>query len=245
MDPLTMMMLGQAGLGIFNAFGAADDAAQQSMISMMQTEQRNTNNAIQTRLARVAKQKEWGQRYYNNNRIAESSGKAAGEEKTYIRHNYENETGNFSRKIQQRNANLDSILSGKNVPAGSQSAWAIKKANANRDKVILSSRKVNLEGTLRDVDRKGEATRENLNWGYTKGPVDVPEYSYEDPSSQYSNTLRMGLFETGMNLWLQDMQNEAGRPGRELADRQYHLAMMNIKPEHRGGWMEGDQLYGY
>lgn len=245
MDPLTMMVLGQAGLGIFNAFGAADDAAQQSMISMMQTEQRNRNGAIQNRLAGVAKQAEWGRKYYNNNRITEAAGKAAGEEKTYIRYNYENETGNFSRKIQDRNASLDSVLNARNIDPNSQSAWAIKRANTNRDNVVLESRKINLENRLRDVDRKTKATTEKLDWGYARNSAFVPEYSFQDPASQYNNVLGAGLVDAGANLALGLMSNAAGRPARELADRQYHLAMLKIKPEHRGGWMEGDVLYGY
>ena len=158
------MML-NAGL---QTFMGARQAQAQAMAQRLQFEeqefQRQWNNQVRNR--QIAKEN--ANKWFQNQKIAEAANKNRAERDFYIRYNYENETGEFSRQTQSINDSLLSSLSGRNISGDSGTAKALLRMAIDQRNKSAVARSVTYENALRGSERQQEAALNQRDFNYNE-----------------------------------------------------------------------------
>ena len=159
----TWGMMISAGLGaIANARAQSAQAAAQRIQFEEAEFQRRWQNQIENR--EIAKSNAY--KWFMNKKIAESANKNRAERDFYIRYNYENEVGDFSRQSNATNDALISSLHSRNINPESGTAKALlRQAIEQRNKHAVSSR-MTYENALLSSERQQQAELNQRDYNF-------------------------------------------------------------------------------
>ena len=213
---MPMVMMGMMGM---QAIMGANQAGSQAMQQVTQQNWQNHIGNMQTDQANrdlsAANAAQWMQ----NNLITEAAYAGWGEENVYLRYNFDNETGELSRRSASVNDQITSALAGKRNKG--QSARAILRMQRHNDQKVFEARAISQGNRLRDSERRRDQMLSKRNFGYARHNTFVPAANFIDPQSVHKNALMSGLMKAGMAGYGAAQQQEANIPMQRLMNAQW------------------------
>ena len=187
----------------------------------MQTDQANRDLS-------AANAAQWMQ----NQLITEGAYAGWGEENVYLRYNFDNETGDLSRKSTSVNDQISSALASKRNKGGS--ARAILRMQRHNDQKVFEARAISQGNRLRDSERRRDQMLSKRNFGYARHNTFVPATNFTDPSAAHKNALVAGLIKAGMAGYTGIQQQQANIPMHRLMNLQWEQANLQNDPNWAG-----------
>ena len=184
------MML-NAGL---QTFMGARQAQAQAMAQRIQFEEQEFQRKWQNQIRNRQIAKDNSAKWFMNQKIAEAANKNRAERDFYIRYNFENETGEFSRQTQNINDNLLATLSGRNINSNSGTSKALLRMAIEQRNKSAVARGVTYENALLGSARQQEAALNQRDFNYNEHIPFMPGVD-GTPSggSAFSNALMSGI----------------------------------------------------
>lgn len=138
----------------------AQQAAQQ--YAQQQWAEFSKKMQIQKQNRQIAKKN--AMQWQQNKFIAQAANKSRAERDFYIRLNYKNETGEFSRNVTATNDRLLGYLNAKNVKG--QTAKQLMRQSLESAQKASVNKRLNYENQLRSSERQQQANLAKRNFGY-------------------------------------------------------------------------------
>tara|TARA_Y100001968_G_C19377029_1_gene728216 strand:+ start:870 stop:1574 length:705 start_codon:yes stop_codon:yes gene_type:complete len=210
MDPITMgLMMG--GSQLFSSILGGQSQVAQNAIQRAQWEEqeynRQLNNQIKNRNIAKANAAKWMQ----NVKIGKAAAKAKGEQEFWLRYNFDNASGQFSRQSQKVNDSLQTSLLNRNVNPNSGTAQALLRQSLETANRGMTSRKVQFSNALVSADRQMQQTLAKRDFGYRDQEKFIPGQLYQQSdSSIMQNALISGLVSGAMTGVAAGMQQHLG-----------------------------------
>jgi hypothetical protein len=185
-------------MGIFNMFAGASAAETEAEAANATRKaeweeaefQRKWEHQIQAR----AQARKNAQRWFNNRKLAEAANKTRAERDFYIRYNYQNEVGEFSRNSQQVNDMLVGRFQGQGWDADSGTAKALLRSSLETQKRQLVAGRIKNENQLRDSERTQIAQLGKRDFGYNQAIPYMPgSYMETSPDVAFNTALIAGI----------------------------------------------------
>lgn len=187
---------------IMGAQQAGSQAAQQmtqtnwsNHIGQMQTDQANRDIA-------AANARQW----MNNKLITEASNNQMAEQQVYLQYNFDNATGELSRKTKQQNDGLMASLSNRNLKGGT--ARALMRQQEHNQGKVFEARAVSHSNKMRDTERQRDAALSQRNFSYNPHQTFVPATTFTDPGKAHKNALISGLMGAAMGTYTAHGQHQ-------------------------------------
>ena len=193
------------GSAVMGGMGQAAQAAQQAAQADWAEFTKKMDIARKNRNIHRQNAAKWMQ----NILLEKSATKSKHERDFYIKRNYENTTGEFSRNVQATNEKLLGFLHGKNLK-GQTAKQIMRQAMGSAEKAAIGMR-INKENALRSSERKRDSILSRRDFGYNSHIAYMPGPPVQDMSSSImTNAIIGGIMQGGMTV--------AGGFAQEAAD---------------------------
>ncbi len=150
---------------------------------------------IQKKNRQIAKKN--AQQWQQNKFIAQAANKSRAERDYYLRLNYNNETGEFSRNMNATNDRLLGYLNGKNIKG--QTAKQLMRQSLESAKKASVNKRLTYENQLRSSERQQQAELGKRNFGYNDQIQYMPGMQMPDQSGNIMNmAIGQGILQGGM-----------------------------------------------
>jgi len=192
LDPFTMQM-GMMGVqALMGADQAEGDAYKQMAAKQAQDHLQRMEVTRQNYQAAEANASQWMQ----NTLITEQSYTNAAEEQVYLKYNFDNATGQLSRKARNTYDTLTNTLSTRNIKGGT--SRALMRQQQQQDKNIMEARAVTHGNQMRDTERKRDQQLAKRNFGYQKQNEFHQQIDMTDPKGAFDSALTQGIVQAGV-----------------------------------------------
>ncbi len=189
---MTMALISGGGQ-LFSSFMGGQAQAAQAAAQSQQFEWAEFTRRMDTQIKNRQIAKQNAVMWQNNNNIAKAANQTRAEEEFWLRYNYDNETGTFSRQSKQANDQLVSTMSGRNINLKSQTAKQLLKQSLMNNKEFLVNRRVAFGNAMLSAQRKQGQALAQRNFGYSEHVSFMPgDNLTPDPSSIMQNALIQG-----------------------------------------------------
>jgi hypothetical protein len=190
---LGAVMAGTAIMG--SIMGGQQQVAQQHAARRQHEEQefqRSMDNQIQNRRVARANAAKW----LNNEKIGEAANETRAEQEFWMRYNFENANGDFSRQFNNINNKITHTLLTKKGNLSGGTAQAILRQSLNQAKKGHLNRSVNYENAMISSERKHTANLNKRDFGYADQVKFIPGQLHQvSDSSIMSSALTAGIIQ--------------------------------------------------
>ena len=221
----------------FQAIMGAQQAGSQAAQQMTQTNWSNHIGQMQTDQANrdiaAANARQW----MNNKLITETANRQMAEEQVYLQYNFDNATGELSRKTKQQNDSLISSLSNRNLKGGTARAL-MRQTEYNQGK-MFEARSISHGNRMRDSQRRRDAALSQRNFSYTPHQTFVKSTNWTDPGKAHKNALISGLIGAGLGTYNAHTASQQWDTQSALIDQQtqYYTGLNQPPQQPTGGGM--------
>jgi hypothetical protein len=237
MDPFTMQM-GMMGVqALMGANQAESDAWKQMAQKSWNDHLQRMEVTKQNYAAAEANAAQWMQ----NTLISEQAHTNAAEEQVYLKYNFDNETGQLSRRARNTYDTLTHTLSTRNIKGGT--ARALMNQQQNNDKKIMEARAITHGNQMRDTERRRDQMLAKRNFGYNRQNEFRAGMDFTDPKGAFKGALTSGLMQAGVaGIGMHQQQTMMA----EQQNYQTNLYNMYGAQANPGGWTNVTQanLFG-
>ena len=145
--------------------------------------------AVEEKNNAIARQN--AEKWMANRHLAEAANKTRAEEEFFLRYNYNNETGTFSRNTKRTHDSMVSHLSGRNIRG--QTANQLLNQGLTGAKEMLVNQRVQFGNRMRGIERKQQQTLAQRDFGY-QDYIEIGESldTTPDPNSVLMTSLAQG-----------------------------------------------------
>ena len=150
---------------------------------------------VQIKNRQISKQN--AMRWMKNRDIARAANVGRAEEEFWLRYNYDNEVGVFSRSSRQANDQLLGQLHGSNINVKSQTAKQLLRQSLEGAKEVLVNKRVGFGTAMISARRRQDAALSQRDFGYTEHITFMPGENIQAQGSM-SSALMMGLAQGAM-----------------------------------------------
>ena len=183
-------MLAQAGI---SAFMGAKEAEAQATAQRIQFEEQEFQRKWQNQIKNREIAKSNAARWFNNQKIAEAANKNRAERDFYLRYNFKNEVGDFSRQSQQVNDGLMGQLSARGISSTSGTGKALLKQATIRRNETMQAKRLTHENALLGSARQQQADLSKRDFTYNESVPFMPGVDgTPTPSSAFQTALMSG-----------------------------------------------------
>jgi hypothetical protein len=180
-----------AAMGAMSLMGALSQGEQQKQQNAMQRAQhaekeynRQLNNQIKNRNIAKANAAKWMQ----NIKIGEAASRARGEQEFWLKYNFDNASGQFSRQYQKVNSSIQTSLRQRNINPNSGTAQSILRQTLNTAKTGMTSRGVQFSNSLVSAERQQQQMLAKRDFGYQGQEKFIPGQLFQQSDSSIMQT---------------------------------------------------------
>jgi hypothetical protein len=203
MDPMTMF----GGMALQGFMGARQEQAQAMANKIKWEEQQfqaRWQNQIQNRQIAKANAIQW----MNNKKIEQAANKERAEGEFWLRYNYNNETGQMSRNLQQANDSLLDNIYSRGLDPKSGTGRALFQMSLERAQDVFKSQNLTYENAMVSTERQQQQRLAQRNFNYNSHiPFMGGTYTGPDPSSVFQSSMMSGLAQAGFGAYETGAQN--------------------------------------
>ena len=182
---------------------------------------RQLNNQIKNRNIAKANAAKWMQ----NVKIGEAASKARGEQEFWLKYNFDNASGQFSRQYQKMNDSIQSSLLQKNINPKSGTAQAILRQTMKTAQTGMTSRSTQFSNSLVSAERQQQQLLAKRDFGYQGQEKFIPGQLFQQSdSSIMQGALVSGLISgvsTGLAAGAQQASSDAQAEWAKTAANKY------------------------
>ena len=213
---------------------AAENARERAQFEEQEF-QRQMQNQIKNRNIANANAAKWMQ----NIKIGEAASKAEGEQRFWMRYNFDNATGQFSRQYRKVNDSLSRNFAQRNINPNSGTAQALLQQSLKTAKTGLTDRGIKLSNSLVSAERKKEGMLAQRDFGYQNQEAFIPGQLIQQSDSSIMQGALVGGILAGVSTGLATSAQQ-----QFAADQQAHqqgiLSELKIQNDimdwGSGGW---------
>ena len=221
-------------------------AAMQGMAASRQAKNQRAANAFQDFQERMAVDaqnraiaRQNAEKWMANRHLAEAANKTRAEEEFFLRYNFNNETGMFSRNTKRTHDSMVSHLTGRNIRG--QTANQLLGQGLTGAKEMLVNQRVQFGNRMRGIERKQQATLAQRDFGY-QDYIEIGEKldTTPDPNDVLMTALAQGAVKAtfaGIGAYQQQgLVNEQQQFQQEQLDYQRAQTAFQMHRAMGGGW---------
>ncbi len=188
------MALVAGGSTLFSSIMGGQSQAAQAQAQQAQFEWGEFTRRMDTQIKNRQIAKQNAARWQNNRNIEKAANKTRAEEEFWLRYNFDNETGSFSRNARQANDQLVSHMAGKNINTKSQTAKALLRQSLDTNKEFLVNRRVAFGNAMLSAKRRQDSALASRDFGYTDHVTFMAGENFQPSSSSImKNALIQGV----------------------------------------------------
>jgi len=189
-----MMASVMGGSQLFGSLMQGRASAAQAAAQKQQFEWAEFTRRMDTQIKNREIAKQNALRWQQNNNIATAANQARAEEEFWLRYNYDNETGAFSRQAKQANDQLASAITGKGINLSSQTAKQLLRQSLNMNKEAMVNKRISFGNRMLSAERKQANALASRNFGYNAHVAFMPGVDTSpDPGSIMQGAMMQGL----------------------------------------------------
>ena len=193
MEPITMGLIAGGSSLLQSILGGQGQMAQNAVQRAQFQEreyQRQLTNQIKNRNIAKANAAKWMQ----NIKIGEAASKARGEQEFWMKYNFDNATGQFSRQQNKINESIQSSLLNRNINPNSGTARALLRESIETSRRGMTSRGVQFSNAMISAERQQSQMLAKRDFGYQDQEKFLPGQLFQQSdSSIMQNALVTGL----------------------------------------------------
>ena len=203
-------MLASAGI---SAFLGAREAEAQATAQRIQFEEQEFQRKWQTQIKNREIAKANAARWFNNQKIAEAANQNRAERDFYLRYNYKNEVGDFSRQSQQVNDGIIGMLSSRNINWDSGTGKALLKQAAIKRNETMQAKRLTFDNALQSSARQQQVELSKRDFTYNESVPFMPGIDGTPSPGDAFNTALMSGAASMVGAYAQGTMNQAAWAG--------------------------------
>jgi len=201
------MPIVMGGMMAASAIMGGMQASNEAKAQQAQQEWAEFQQKMQVQKQNRAIAKKNAQQWQQNKFIAQAANKSRAEQDYYLRLNYNNETGEFSRNMTATNDRLLGYLNGKNIRG--QTAKQLLRQSLESAKTAMVTKRQTYENALRSSERQQESALSQRNFGYNDQIQYMPGMQMPDQTKSIMTTaIGQGILSGGMAAYGASQTNQ-------------------------------------